>query len=301
MLYEVITGLVQSAFYMGYFLIPIPAAAFMRRYGYKSGLLLGMAMFSAGTLLFWPSALIGKYVFFLGALFIIASGLAFLDLGANAFIVELGDPKTAERRLNFSQAFNPIGAVLGVLIGTLFIFSGIEPDEKGVEVMKSAGTYDYFLTSEIMRVVKPYLILGTVVLVWTLLMSKAKFPKVEVEHNDSGGGDYRELLKYPHFIKAVISQFLYNGAQVGTWSFFIQYVLDYTGQGEKFAGFMLTGTLLAFGAGRFSATYFMKYIAPAKLMGIYAVANMILVSIGILFPGWIGVWCIFATSSYNFV
>ncbi len=291
-------GLVQSAFYMGYFLIPIPAAAFMRKYGYKSGLIFGMLLFGFGTILFWPSAFIGKYIFFLGSLFIIASGLAFLELGANAFIVELGDPKTSERRLNFSQAFNPIGAVLGVLIGTLFIFSGIEPDEKAVELMKNAGTYDHFLTSEIMRVVKPYLILGTVVLIWTLLMAKARFPKVEVEHNDAGGGNYRELLKHPHFVKAVISQFLYNGAQVGTWSFFIQYVLDYTGQGEKFAGFMLTGTLLAFGAGRFSATYFMKFIAPAKLMGFYAVANMILVSIGVLFPGWIGVWCIFSTSFF---
>lgn len=106
-------GLVQSAFYMGYFLIPIPAAAFMRKYGYKSGLIFGMLMFGFGTILFWPSAIVGKYIFFLGSLFVIASGLAFLELGANAFIVELGDPKTSERRLNFSQAFNPIGAVLG--------------------------------------------------------------------------------------------------------------------------------------------------------------------------------------------
>lgn len=291
-------GLIQSAFYMGYFLIPIPAATFMRKYGYKSGLLLGMSMFSAGTILFWPSALIGKYIFFLGALFIIASGLAFLELGANAFIVELGDPSTSERRLNFSQAFNPIGSVLGVLIGTLFIFSGIEPDEKAVAVMKAAGTFNHFLTSETMRVVKPYVVLGTVVLIWTFLMSRAKFPAVEVDEEDVPKGSYRELLKHPHYIKAVISQFFYNGAQVGTWSFFIQYVQDYTGQGEKFAGFMLTGTLIAFGVGRFSATYLMKFIRPAKLMGIYGLANLTLVGIGILFPGWIGVWCIFATSFF---
>lgn len=185
-----------------------------------------------------------------------------------------------------------------MLIGTLFIFSGIEPDEKTVEVMKTAGTYDGFLTSEIMRVVKPYIILGAVVLVWTFLMSRAKFPKVEVQEKDAPKESYRELLKHPHFVKAVISQFFYNGAQVGTWSFFIQYVLDYTGQGEKFAGFMLTGTLIAFGVGRFSATYFMKFIHPSKLMGIYGIANLVLVSVGILFPGWIGVWCIFTTSFF---
>lgn len=291
-------GLVQSAFYMGYFIIPVPAAVFMRRYGYKSGLLLGMLMFSAGTLLFWPSAIIGKYIFFLGSLFIIASGLAFLELGANAFIVELGDPGSSERRLNFSQAFNPIGSVLGVLLGTMFIFSGVEPDETTVTAMKAAGEYEGFLRGEIMRVVNPYVVLGAVVFVWTILMSRAKFPNVEVAKEDEPKGGYKLVLKNPHFIKAVISQFLYNGAQVGTWSFFIQYVQDYTGQGEKFAGFMLTGTLLAFGVGRFSATYLMRFIQPSKLMGIYGIANILLVSIGIFFPGWVGVWCIFATSFF---
>ncbi|MGV8094420.1 MAG: L-fucose:H+ symporter permease [Mangrovibacterium sp.] len=291
-------GLVQSAFYMGYFIIPIPAAAFMRKYGYKAGLLFGMLMFSSGTILFWPSAIIGKYIFFLGALFIIASGLAFLELGANVFIVELGDHHSAARRLNFSQAFNPIGSVLGVLIGTLFIFSGIEPDEKAAAAMKVAGQYEGFLRSEIMRVVDPYLVLGVVVFIWAILMSRAKFPKVEISELEESKGDYRKVLKNPHFIKAVISQFLYNGAQVGTWSFFIQYVQDYTGQGEKVAGLMLTGTLIAFGAGRFSATYLMKYIHPSKLMGIYGVINAALVSVGILFPGWIGVGCIFATSFF---
>jgi len=140
--------------------------------------------------------------------------------------------------------------------------------------------------------------LGSVVLVWTFLLSRAKFPKIETASDDEPQGSYKQVLKNPQFIKAVISQFLYNGAQVGTWSFFIQYVQDYTGQGEKFAGFMLTGTLVAFGIGRFSATYLMKFIHPSKLMGIYGIANILLVSIGILLPGWVGVWCIFATSFF---
>ncbi|HZL08799.1 MAG TPA: MFS transporter [Prolixibacteraceae bacterium] len=109
-------GLVQSAFYMDYFLLAIPAASSMYKYSFKTGLIIGMLLFSFGSILFWPSAIMGKYVYFLVSLFVIASGLAFLELGANAFISELGDPRTSERRLNFSQAFNPIGSIIGVLI-----------------------------------------------------------------------------------------------------------------------------------------------------------------------------------------
>src|SRR5208337_2675610 len=118
-------GLLQSAFYMGYFLLSMPAALIMRKYSYKVGLVTGLLLFSAGAILFWPAALVGRYGFFLFALFVIASGLAFLETGANPFIAQLGDPRTSERRLNFSQAFNPVGAVCGALGGTLFIFSGI--------------------------------------------------------------------------------------------------------------------------------------------------------------------------------
>ena len=119
-------GLIQSAFYMGYFLLSMPAALLMRKYGYKAGLVTGLFLYSTGTFLFWPAALVRQYGLFLFALFVIASGAAFLETGANSFIALLGDPRTSERRLNFSQAFNPLGAVTGVLVGTVFIFSGVE-------------------------------------------------------------------------------------------------------------------------------------------------------------------------------
>src|SRR5438128_2252255 len=119
-------GLVQSAFYCGYFVLSMPAALTMRRFGYKTGLVTGLFLYSAGTLLFWPAALIRSYSFFLFALFVIASGLAFLETGSNSFIAQLGDPATSERRLNLAQAFNPLGSIAGVLIGTAFIFSGVE-------------------------------------------------------------------------------------------------------------------------------------------------------------------------------
>ena len=258
-----------------------------------------MFLYSTGTFLFWPAAHSGKYGFFLLALFVIASGLSFLETGANPFIAGLGSPESSERRLNFSQAFNPFGAILGVLIGTIFIFSGIEPDQNKIEVMKQTGEYSAFLESETMRVIRPYMILGVVVFLWAILMIRTKFPKISNEENGNDTkGNPRELLKYRHFLSGVFAQFCYVGAQVGTWSYFIQYSQDYTGIAEKTAGYFLTGTLAAFLVGRFSATVFMKYIKPGKLMGIYAIANIFLVGIAVINPGWVGVWSIFLSSFF---
>jgi len=293
-------GLIQSAFYMGYFVLAVPAAMLMRRYSYKTGIVFGLLLYAAGCLLFWPAAIIGQYGFFLLALFIIASGLAFLETGANPFIALLGNSESSEQRLNFSQAFNPIGSVVGVLLGTVFIFSGVEPDETKIAAMKMAGEYTGFLQQETMRVVKPYLALAVFAFIWAMLIIKVKFPKFEAENGELPGskGHFKDLLKYPHFWKGVLAQFFYVGAQVGTWSYFIPYVQDYTGQPEKIAGYFLTGTLVAFGLGRFSATWLMRFIQPNHLMGCYSVINIVLVGIGILIPGWVGMWTIFFTSFF---
>lgn len=245
-------GLVQSAFYLGYFSLSIPAALIMRRFGYKTGLVTGLFLYGSGTLLFWPAAAIGKYGFFLFALFVIASGLAFLETGASPFIAQLGDPATSEQRLNFSQAFNPIGSIVGVLVGTTFIFSGIELTQGQSDAMKMTGTLDAYLHQETMRVIRPYLILGCVVFLWAILIIRTKFPKLAEEAsvaNTADHGSFRELFKYSHFVQAVLAQFCYVGAQVGTWSYFIQYVQDYVHESEKTAGYFLSGTLVAFAGG----------------------------------------------------
>jgi FHS family L-fucose permease-like MFS transporter len=252
--------------------------------------------------LFWPAAVVRQYGFFLFALFVTASGLAFLETGANPFVAVLGDPRTSERRLTFSQAFNPLGCIGGVPVGTAFVFSGIELKPAQVEALKVAGKYDAYLQHETLRVVTPYLVLGCVVFSCALLIMKTKFPGVAGE-SESGGGDqpkgnFRELFKYPHFVQGVLAQFVYIGAQVGTWSYFITYVQDYTGLPEKPAGYFLTGTLVAFAIGRFSATYLMTLIEPTKLMGSYSLANVVLVALGVLMPGWIGLWSIFLTSFF---
>ena len=293
-------GLVQSAFYMGYFLLAIPAALLMRKLGYKAGFLTGLLLFGTGTFLFWPAAIVGQYAFFLFALFVIASGLAFLETASNPFIAQIGSPATSEQRLNFCQAFNPIGAITGVLIGTVFIFSGVELTPAEVQSKIAAHTYEAYLRSETLRVVTPYLVLGSIAFLWAFLIWRTKFPAIQSEHEGAGQdhGHFSQLLKYRHFLLAIVAQFMYVGAQVGTWSYFIQYVQDYAHRPEKIAGYFLTGTLVAFGVGRFTSAYLMRFFPPNKLMGIYAVVNTILVGIGVAFPGWIGLWSIFLTSFF---
>lgn len=293
-------GLVQSAFYMGYFVLAMPAALIMRKLGYKAGFVIGLFLFGLGTFLFWPAAVAGRYAFFLLALFVIASGLSFLETASNPFIAQLGDPESSERRLNFSQAFNPLGSITGVLIGTAFIFSGVELNSQQVEAMKSQHLYDAYLRTETLRVVKPYLALGALAIFWALLIIRTRFPSIQSEHEASGGdhGRFRDLLQYPHFMLAVVAQFLYVGGQVGTWSYFIQYVQDYTHQPEKVAGYFLTGTLGAFGIGRFASSYLMRFIAPNKLLSTYALFNIVLVSVAVTRPGWVGLWALFITSFF---
>ena len=296
-------GLVQSAFYLGYFLVATPAALLMRKFGYKMGFITGLLLFGAGALLFWPAALVGRYSFFLAALFVIATGLAFLETAANPFAAQMGDPESAARRLNFAQAFNPLGAICGVLIGTVFIFSGIELNPQQIAQMQAAQTYQAYLHQETMRVVTPYLVIGAVAFVWAFLIARTKFPTIAGEHENANEdhGRFVELLRYPHFLLAIVAQFLYVGAQVGTWSYFIQYVESSTHEPEKVAGYLLTGTLVAFGVGRFASSALMRYVQPHLLMGAYGLINIALLAIGIEFPGWMGLWAIFATSFFMYV
>jgi len=150
-----------------------------------------------------------------------------------------------------------------------------------------------------MRVVKPYLALSAIAIFWAVLILRTKFPSIQSEHEANGDrGHFRELSQYPHFWSAVLAQFMYVGAQVGTWSYFIQYVQESTHKPEKIAGYFLTGMLAAFGVGRFSSAWLMKFIEPSKLLGSYALVNVVLVAFGMLHPGWAGLWAVFATSFF---
>ena len=206
-------SLVQSAFYLGYFVFSVPAALVMRRFGYKTGLVTGLILYASGTFLFLPAASAQSYALFLMALFVIASGLGFLETGANPLITQLGEPESSVRRLNFSQAFNPIGSICGAMIGTLFIFSGVEPHASDIELLKAQGIYKAYLHHETSRVLTPYMVLGVLVLLWAVLILRTHFPAVAAGQSSAEtvkDGGYARLLRYPSFLFAVVAQFCYG-------------------------------------------------------------------------------------------
>ena len=293
-------GLVQFAFYMGYFFLAMPAGEIMRRAGYKTGILIGLCLYGSGCILFWPAALGGQYWFFLTALFVIASGLAFLETAASPFIIQLGDAETAAQRVNLSQAFNPLGSITAVLIGSRFIFSGIELKPDQVVAMQAAGTYAAYLKGETLRVVVPYLVLGTLVLLWAVMIGRTAFPHTGMDYsrNTLETDASKPLIKRKHFVLAVVAQFLYVGAQVGAWSWQIPYVQTYTGLGERNAGYWLTAALVAFTTGRFVSTWLLRFVHASKLLGAFAIANAVICTMAVLRPGWLGVGCLIAVSFF---
>jgi len=291
-------GLVQSAFYMGYFLLALPSALYMRRLGYKAGFVTGLLLFGGGTFLFWPAALVGRYGFFLFALFVMASGLAFLETASNTFIALSGPAESSERRLNLSQAFNPLGSIAGAFIGTRFILSGVELSADKVAQLQRVGQYAAYIHAETLRVVAPYVALGGVAFLLAALMARARFPVLASDAGASTGANFGRLLRNKHLLFAIVAQFFYVGAQVGTWSYLIQYVQEFTGANEKTGGYLLTGTLVMFGVGRFSSAAIMRFVRPARLMAMYCAVNIVLVGAAIVHPGWMGVWLIFFTSFF---
>lgn len=291
--------LVQTANFLGYFCMAIPAALVMRARGYKMGMVLGLAMFGAGMILFWPAAVMGKYLPFLLALFVVGSGASILETAANPFMAQFGSAQTSERRLNFAQSFNPPGTITGVIIGAQFIFSGIELKQPQIDAMRKAGTYQGYLHRELMRVVPTYVALGVAVVSFALILSRMKFPSMHSEHENEPGdrGSFRALLHYPQLWLAVVANFCNVGAQVATWSSMIPYMKQFTGVSERTAAGYLTATLVAMALGRFSSTQLMKYVAASSLLWIYATTNVVLLAFAIVNPGMHGAYAI-VTSSF---
>ena len=294
--------LVQTANFLGYFCMAIPAALVMRRWGYKAGMVMGLGLFGGGMILFWPAAVSGQYVPFLVALFAVGCGASVLETAANPFMAQFGPAATSERRLNFAQSFNPPGTILGVILGARFIFSGVELKAPEVAAMKQAGTYAGYLHTELLRVVPTYLALGSTVLLFALLLSRMKFPSMRGEHEDlsvaEDHGSFGQLLHYPHLWFAVLANFCNVGAQISTWSSLIPYMKQYTDVSERTAAAYLTATLVALMVGRFVTTPLMQFISPSKILGIYGAVNVLLIALAITRPGMLGAYAIVASSFF---
>lgn len=289
------SGFVQFAMYSGYLFMAYPAGLFMKKYGYKKGIILGLGLFAAGAFLFYPISEIKAFIPFLIVLFIIACGLTCLETAANPYTTVMGPPEGAARRINIAQSFNGLGWILGPLVGGFFVFGGGE-------------------------LVTPYMILGSFVVVVAIVFSVTSLPAIVEDNQEhiSATAPTKELWKHPAFIAAVVAQFFYVAAQTGFNSFFINYVtetihdLQPTVYGiMKSVGFrgrflpvnpeMAAASILGFGGmgafwlGRLSGSWLMKFVRPERLLGIYAVINTILSLLVVLELGWLSVIALFST------
>ena len=295
-------GLVQSAFYLGYFCLAIPAALFMRAYGYRTAVLLGLGCYGAGALLFWPAAGAQSYPAFLAALFIIAGGLSFLETSANPLIARLGPPETASRRLNLAQAFNPLGSITGIVIGSQFILSGVTLTPAQIAATPAAQLSAYHAL-EAAAVQLPYLLIGLAVLAWAVLIRITPFPPIATAHDvEEGVGaldDFRALLKTPQVMLGVAAQFFYVGAQVGVWSFLIRYSeVAVPGTGEHTAATYLTMSLIVFMIGRFAGAAIMGRVKAPVLLAVFAAIAAALCLIATTIAGMTGIVALIASSFF---
>ncbi len=270
----------QAAYFGAYFLIALPAGLFMQSRGYKKGIIFGLLLYAVGALLFYPSAQNASFSFFLLALFILASGLTFLETAANPYITVLGRPETSEFRLNLSQSFNGVGAFLGPLVGGLLFFG----DES------STGT------AGLESVQWVYIAIAVVVLVVAAFFLRTPMPEIiEEQANFNTEQTGRGLLQQSHFIWAVVTQFFYVAAQVGIAALFINYCTEKgLGISNEKASYLLSGSLLLFTIGRFAGTALMKWIAPHRLLAIYAFINIMLSAGVIWLQGMISIYTLMA-------
>lgn len=312
-------GFVDSAFYIGYFIMAIPAGMFMEKYGFKKGILSGLILYAIGAIFFFPAADYRSYSFFLFALFTIACGLAFLETAANPYVTILGDPEKAEQRINFAQSFNGLSIILGPLIGGLFIFSNESYTNEQLNAMPVAEATAIRI-HEAESVQMPYLWIAGAVILVAILFALTKMPEPESEtgEKESGSGSVIALLKKPHLGLGVLAQFFYVGAQASLWGYFVDYKMAIApetnlGLAIDFGQLMarLTGTstelsavqiasfhasfaLVIFMIGRFVGTALLNRYKSQNLLAVYALFSSGLLGLAIITDGLLAIICIIA-------
>ncbi len=284
-------NIVETAFYFGYFVMALPAGVVMRKYGYKAGILLGLILYAAGAFLFYPAAEVREYSFFLLALFMIASGIAFLETAANLYVTVLGDPAKGDFRLNFAQSFNGMSIILGPVIGGLFIFSEKEYSREALAAMPIAES-EAIRAAHASSVQTPYLIVGAVVTFVAILFAITKMPELKSEKEKESSISISDLLKHKHLVLGIIAQFLNVGAQVTLWGNFVDLKLDYAPDtnlwivekiyqisssmsATQMASFHASFAFILFLIGRFLGTFLMGKFKSSLILGFYAVGAVV--------------------------
>lgn len=291
------SSLIQTAFFGGYFLAALPAGWVMRKVGYKGGIIIGLLTCATGAFLFIPASYVRLYPFFLFALFVMACGQSFLEVGANPYVTTLGAEATAPWRLNTAQAFNSVGAVVTPVIGATFILSGIEypPD---VIASMPPGALAAYRASEASTVRGPYLAIMGIFLLMALLFAVSRLPEVRERVEEGGAGPVGtrargEILKHRHLVRGVIAQFFYVGAQVGVASFVIRFVQRaLPGTPEKTAAEYLFFHLVGFMIGRFLAAGTLKFVKAPVMLAVFAAGAFAACGVAVTTSGALAVWMI---------
>lgn len=294
------SSLIDSAVFIAYFAMALPAGYIMRRFGYKSGIITGLILFGTGCILFVPAANTLQYVFFLGALFIIACGLTFLETAANPYITVLGPSQTATQRLNFSQSFNGLAAFIAPTFIGPMILSGKELSTEELAAM-SVSEMNSYISQEAASVKAPYFVLGIAVLLVAVIFYFTKLPEIKQEEEGdkvNAGTGFSKALQSIRLKWGILAQFFYVGAQVCVGSFFIIMCTDAATITEKAATTYLGIYGLVFMLGRFAGTFLMQFISPVKLLAIYSAMNIALCLVAIYGSGLIVVYALIAIAFF---
>ena len=287
---------VQLAFYGGYFTMALPAALFIKKYSYKTAILIGLALYATGALMFYPAASYGIFGFFLVSLYILTFGLAFLETTANPYILSMGSSETATRRLNLAQSFNPLGSITGMLIAKEFILGKIEANDSFSNLPEFEKMN--IRSHDLMVIRDPYVVLGIVVIVIFIIIAIYKMPKFKNHGREMTFVEsVNSLIKNRRYVEGVVAQVFYVAAQIMCWTFIIQYAKNIGIPYEK-AQYYNMIAMGIFILGRFISTFMMKYVSPGKLLFLFALGG-ILTSLGTIFiVGHAGLICLVATSAF---
>lgn len=292
------SSLIDSSVFIAYFVMALPAGYIMRKYGYKSGIMIGLVLFGIGSILFVPAANSLQYIYFLGALFVIACGLTFLETAANPYVTILGPSETATKRLNFSQSFNGLAAFIAPAYIGPMILSGKNLTQAELNVMTPAALHAHIL-EEAASVKMPYLILGLIILSVAVVFYFTNMPDVKDEDKEGvDGASFAGALSSMRLRWGILAQFFYVGAQVCVASFFIKMATTSAGLDEDTAAKYLGFYGLAFMLGRFAGTFFMQYIQPRKLLIIYSIITILLSVLAIIGTGMIVVYTLIAIAFF---
>ena len=275
--------LVQVAFYGGYFIMAFPAAMFIRKFNYKAGILVGLGLYATGALLFIPANMSGVFAPFLIAYFILTCGLSFLETSANPYILSMGSEETATRRLNFAQAFNPMGSLLGMWVAMNFIQARLDPRDTNARNLLSPQEFEAVKVHDLDILSSPYIIIGLIIIVMFIIIALVKMPKNEdSNHKVHLFLTLKRLLSNKRYREGVITQFFYVGAQIMCWTFIIHYgtrIFVSQGMAEKDAEVLSQQyniiAMIIFCVSRFIFTFILKYIKPGKLIMLLAIAGTI--------------------------